>query len=194
MFSLATTKPHSCAKVNQKENRRKNSCQRNNESAAGNKKSPPDDCSRAQANKTLFQRTCVPTEHKTANAMVISTRAINDFFVRSTSSWVLVVAVALWAHGATASVCDIINAAPENTTCVAAHSLVRALYSSYNGPLYQVRLSALSAVWRCDGADGENLLNFHNVGGGAGSANFRQSYTRRECFGAGRICGLCSAR
>ncbi len=33
--------------------------------------------------------------------------------------------------------CDIYQAA--NTPCVAAHSTVRALYGSYNGPLYQVR-------------------------------------------------------
>src|SRR3954453_21554956 len=33
--------------------------------------------------------------------------------------------------------CDIYAAA--NTPCVAAHSTTRALYASYNGPLYQVR-------------------------------------------------------
>jgi hypothetical protein len=35
--------------------------------------------------------------------------------------------------------CDIYDAAPEGTPCVAAHSTVRALYSKYDGPLYQVR-------------------------------------------------------
>jgi non-reducing end alpha-L-arabinofuranosidase len=40
----------------------------------------------------------------------------------------------------TATTCDIYDAA--NTPCVAAHSLVRALFSKYSGPLYQVhRLS-----------------------------------------------------
>jgi non-reducing end alpha-L-arabinofuranosidase len=34
--------------------------------------------------------------------------------------------------------CDIYDAAPE-TTCVAAHSTVRALFKDYDGPLYQVR-------------------------------------------------------
>src|SRR5450432_3726968 len=33
--------------------------------------------------------------------------------------------------------CDIYGAA--NTPCVAAHSTTRALYASYNGPLYQVK-------------------------------------------------------
>ena len=33
--------------------------------------------------------------------------------------------------------CDIYDAA--GTPCVAAHSTVRALYATYNGPLYQVR-------------------------------------------------------
>ena len=78
--------------------------------------------------------------------------------VRLAGSWVLVAAVAAAAaaaaatttaaagtvHRAAASVCDIINDAPENTTCVAAHSLVRALYSSYDGPLYQVRAVAVA--------------------------------------------------
>jgi hypothetical protein len=34
--------------------------------------------------------------------------------------------------------CDIFDAAPEHTPCVAAHSTVRALYGSYTGPLYTV--------------------------------------------------------
>jgi len=43
---------------------------------------------------------------------------------------------------ATAGPCDIYDAAPEGTPCVAAHSTVRALYSKYSGPLYQVRRSS----------------------------------------------------
>ena len=35
--------------------------------------------------------------------------------------------------------CDIFDAAPEVTPCVAAHSMVRALYGSYAGPLYAVQ-------------------------------------------------------
>ncbi len=35
--------------------------------------------------------------------------------------------------------CDIYDAAPEGSPCVAAHSTVRALYGKYHGPLYQVR-------------------------------------------------------
>ena len=35
--------------------------------------------------------------------------------------------------------CDIYDAAPEGTPCVAAHSTVRALYAAYDGPLYQVK-------------------------------------------------------
>src|SRR6185437_3512473 len=41
------------------------------------------------------------------------------------------------ADAATALPCDIYAAA--STPCVAAHSTVRALFASYDGPLYQVR-------------------------------------------------------
>ena len=47
-------------------------------------------------------------------------------------------------NGATGSMsvpegpCDIFDAAPEHTPCVAAHSTVRALYAQYAGPLYKV--------------------------------------------------------
>lgn len=40
---------------------------------------------------------------------------------------------------ATEGPCDIYDAAPEKTPCVAAHSTVRAMYGAYAGPLYQVR-------------------------------------------------------
>jgi len=40
---------------------------------------------------------------------------------------------------ASATTCDILDAAKEGTPCVAAHSTVRALYGKYAGPLYQVR-------------------------------------------------------
>ena len=40
---------------------------------------------------------------------------------------------------ATTGPCDIFDRAPENTPCVAAHSVTRALYGSYDGPLYQVK-------------------------------------------------------
>lgn len=45
--------------------------------------------------------------------------------------------VALGAAGAAAGPCDIYGAA--GTPCVAAHSVTRALFSAYTGPLYQVR-------------------------------------------------------
>jgi len=41
--------------------------------------------------------------------------------------------------------CDIFDAA--NTPCVAAHSLVRAMYSTYSGPLYQVNRSSDGTVF-----------------------------------------------
>nr|WP_121231475.1 arabinofuranosidase catalytic domain-containing protein [Saccharothrix variisporea] len=44
------------------------------------------------------------------------------------------------AQGATQGPCDIYAAG--NTPCVAAHSTTRALYGTYNGPLYQVRRSS----------------------------------------------------
>lgn len=45
----------------------------------------------------------------------------------------------LQAAEATEGPCDIYDAAPEGTPCVAAHSTVRALYAKYDGPLYQLR-------------------------------------------------------
>ena len=45
--------------------------------------------------------------------------------------------LALLAAGVSAGPCDIYGAA--GTPCVAAHSLVRALFSAYSGALYQVR-------------------------------------------------------
>jgi hypothetical protein len=43
------------------------------------------------------------------------------------------------ASAAAEGPCDIYDAAPEGTPCVAAHSTVRALYGSYIGPLYTVK-------------------------------------------------------
>lgn len=59
-----------------------------------------------------------------------------------TSTWclsALVLVAALWSAEAapTPGPCDIYGAS--GTPCVAAHSVVRALYSAYAGPLYQVR-------------------------------------------------------
>lgn len=48
------------------------------------------------------------------------------------------------AHAATSGPCDIY--ATGGTPCVAAHSTTRALYGTYNGPLYQVRRSSDNAV------------------------------------------------
>ena len=41
--------------------------------------------------------------------------------------------------------CDIYGAA--HTPCVAAHSTTRALYASYNGPLYQVKRLSDDKPW-----------------------------------------------
>ncbi|EWM10054.1 arabinofuranosidase catalytic domain-containing protein [Kutzneria sp. 744] len=60
--------------------------------------------------------------------------------------WLLIVAAALTlvtapaASAATSLPCNIYAAG--GTPCVAAHSTTRALYSAYNGPLYQVRRSS----------------------------------------------------
>ena len=48
------------------------------------------------------------------------------------------------AHAASQGPCDIYAAG--GTPCVAAHSTTRALYGSYNGPLYQVRRSSDNAT------------------------------------------------
>ncbi len=52
-------------------------------------------------------------------------------------SLTLLLGVAVAVAVAVAGPCDILDAG--NTPCVAAHSLVRALYSNYNGPLYTVQ-------------------------------------------------------
>ena len=54
---------------------------------------------------------------------------------RATPLLLLLLLVAAAAEGP----CDIYDAAPEGTPCVAAHSTVRALYAAYDGPLYQVK-------------------------------------------------------
>jgi non-reducing end alpha-L-arabinofuranosidase len=55
-----------------------------------------------------------------------------------------VAVVAVPAAQAASLPCDIYASA--NTPCVAAHSTVRALYASYNGPLYQVRRASNGAT------------------------------------------------
>src|SRR5215471_5714094 len=47
-------------------------------------------------------------------------------------------------HAAVMLPCDIYAAA--GTPCVAAHSTVRALYATYNGPLYQVKRASNGAT------------------------------------------------
>ena len=60
--------------------------------------------------------------------------------MRSTASLLLGTLLAPLSSAAAAEgPCDIYDAAPEGTPCVAAHSTVRALYGSYHGPLYQLR-------------------------------------------------------
>ncbi|HEY3873052.1 MAG TPA: arabinofuranosidase catalytic domain-containing protein [Actinocrinis sp.] len=72
----------------------------------------------------------------------------------------ITVAVPGTALAATSLPCDIYAAA--GTPCVAAHSTVRALYSAYNGPLYQVRRAS-------DG--GTENINTLSAGGYANSAS-----------------------
>ena len=55
-----------------------------------------------------------------------------------------VAGVAVPAAQAASLPCDIYAAA--GTPCVAAHSTVRALFASYNGPLYQVRRASNGAT------------------------------------------------
>jgi non-reducing end alpha-L-arabinofuranosidase len=58
--------------------------------------------------------------------------------------------------------CDIYGAA--STPCVAAHSTVRALYSAYTGPLYQLRKKSDSSVKDVPvGADGFVDISVHNA-------------------------------
>src|SRR6266704_2063190 len=63
--------------------------------------------------------------------------------------------------------CDIYAAA--GTPCVAAHSTTRALYASYNGPLYQVRRASDSAV-KDVGVVRPTALPFPDAGGYADAA------------------------
>ena len=50
-----------------------------------------------------------------------------------------VASASLASAGQTEGPCDIFGGADPSTPCVAAHSLTRALYGAYAGPLYQVR-------------------------------------------------------
>src|SRR5882757_8049011 len=63
--------------------------------------------------------------------------------------------------------CDIYAAG--GTACVAAHSTTRALYASYNGPLYQVRRLSDNAV-RDIGVVRPRALPFPDAGGYADAA------------------------
>ncbi|MBW8818627.1 MAG: AbfB domain-containing protein [Streptomyces sp.] len=56
----------------------------------------------------------------------------------------LITATSATSQGATQQPCDIY--ASGGTPCVAAHSTTRALYSAYNGPLYQVRRASDNAT------------------------------------------------
>jgi len=66
--------------------------------------------------------------------------------------------------------CDLYAAG--GTHCVAAHSTVRALYRSYNGPLYQVRRSSDSTT---------RNIGVLSTGGGADA-------TAQDAFCAGTTC------
>ncbi len=66
-------------------------------------------------------------------------RLLTHACASASSAALLVLFLAHAPEDALATTCDVIDAAPDNTTCVAAHSTVRALYAKYDGPLYQVR-------------------------------------------------------
>ncbi len=62
-------------------------------------------------------------------------------------SWFLVLVIfAAAQHRVTAAQCPCDIYAAGGTPCVAAHSMVRALYQTYNGPLYQVRRASDKAT------------------------------------------------
>lgn len=67
-------------------------------------------------------------------------RAVGTLLVLVAGVAISVVSDATGARAATSGPCDIY--ASGGTPCVAAHSTTRALYGSYNGPLYQVRRSS----------------------------------------------------
>lgn len=74
-------------------------------------------------------------------------RRLRNATLAALSALVTVLALAVGvpqASAATSLPCDIYATA--GTPCVAAHSLVRALYSSYNGSLYQVQRASDSTT------------------------------------------------
>jgi hypothetical protein len=70
--------------------------------------------------------------------------AVATVFALSVTVGTAVLPGTLAAHAATTGPCDIY--ASGGTPCVAAHSTTRALYGSYNGPLYQVKRSSDSTT------------------------------------------------
>ena len=69
--------------------------------------------------------------------MNLNVLLLSSMTQRATPFLLLLLLVAAAAEGP----CDIYDAAPEGTPCIAAHSTVRALYAAYDGPLYQVKRS-----------------------------------------------------
>ena len=71
-------------------------------------------------------------------SMIVVTRVLSYLFALGIATFAAV-SVSAAAPPRPAGPCDIYAA---NTPCVAAHSTTRALYASYNGPLYQVKREA----------------------------------------------------
>ena len=94
------------------------------------------------------------------------------------------------AQVATEGPCDIYDAAPEGTPCVAAHSTVRALYAKYDGPLYQVQrtpegsvaplLSALSPPSTSEQRHELHMANDADLALFLDDAQVRQNHTERR--------------
>ena len=74
------------------------------------------------------------------------------------------------AHAATSLPCDIY--ASGGTPCVAAHSTTRALFGSYNGPLYQIQRASICTGLRGAGVRVERRLD------GSVAARFRERMGR----------------
>jgi hypothetical protein len=69
-------------------------------------------------------------------------RNTNNHFLTSLSLVISLIGVCFVQQNIFAAKCPCDIYKDGGTPCVAAHSVVRALYSSYNGPLYQVRLKS----------------------------------------------------
>ena len=86
----------------------------------------------------------------------------------------ILIVVATAAASVSASPCDIFS--KDGNPCVAAHSVIRALYSGYNGPLYRVMRASDKAT-----ADIKTT-----VAGGPANAKAQDAF----CTGSGQSCSI----